>query len=178
MERLMLTQEQTTLLLLRNQLALTAFFASVVRSYHLAEDIFQEVCIAAISHDGGFESDPHLLNWARLAGRNRAIDALRARNGKYDGLPEDLLDRLSEAIHQSSLPIHGLKQDALRDCLQVLTPNNREILRLRYFEGKTSASIAERLERKVTTVYQSIARIHKQLGECVEQRLSTMLGGQ
>ncbi len=52
--RPMHTREQTTLLLLRNHLALPAFFASVACGYHMAEDIFQDVCIAAISHDGGF----------------------------------------------------------------------------------------------------------------------------
>jgi RNA polymerase sigma-70 factor, ECF subfamily len=123
----MLSQEQTTSLLLRNQLALTAFFASVVRSYHLAEDIFQEICIGALRKKEAFESDEHLLNWARLAGKNQAIDILRARNGKFEGL--------------------------------------------------TSSAISELLNSKIATVYQAITRIHKALGECVQKKLTSPIGG-
>jgi RNA polymerase sigma-70 factor, ECF subfamily len=167
----MLTREQITSALLRHQLALTAFIASVARSYHLAEDVFQEVCMNAIGHQESFESEQHLLNWARLNGRHRAIDALRARDGKFDGLSEEVLDQLGTAFETNRLANYSEKHDALRECIQSLTPNNYEILRLRYFEGRTSAAIAKLLDRKLETVYQSVARIHKSLGDCISNRL-------
>ncbi len=168
----MLTHEQTTSILLKNQLALTASIACVSRSYHLAEDIFQEVCIGAIGHQKGFESNEHLLRWARVTGRHRAIDVLRTRDGKYQGLTDEVLDRLASAIHETADAMQSLKHEALRECMSRLTPNNREILRLRYFEGRTSSAIAAILGRKIATVYQAISRIHQSLGDCIEQRLS------
>ncbi len=167
----MLTREQTTSVLLRHQLALTAFIASVARSYHLAEDVFQEVCMNAIGQQDNFESEQHLLNWARLHGRHRAIDVLRARDGKFDGLSDEVLDQLGTAFETNRLANYSEKHDALRECIQSLTPNNYEILRLRYFEGRPSSTIAKLLDRKLETVYQSIARIHKSLGDCISNRL-------
>ena len=173
-ERSMLTREQITSVLLRHQLALTAFIASIARSFHLAEDVFQEVCMNAIGRQESFESEQHLLNWARLHGRHRAIDALRARDGKYNGLSDEVLDQLGTAFETNRLANCSDKHEALRECIQSLTPNNYEILRLRYFEGRTTSAIAELLDRKLATVYQSIARIHKSLGDCISSRLLEM----
>lgn len=171
----MLSQEQTTSLLLRNQLALTAFFATVARSYHLAEDVFQEICIGALSKKEGFESAEHLLHWARLAGKNRSIDILRARDGKFVGLTDAVIERLAAQYHRVSESHQLSKQDVLRECIKGLTSRNYEILRLRYFEGRTSSAISEMLNRKIETVYQTITRIHKALGVCVQQKLSSAM---
>ena len=171
----MLTHEQLTSILLKNQLALTASVACVTRSYHLAEDVYQEVCLGAIRRQEGFESDEHLLRWARLTGRHRAIDVLRARDGRYEGLSDDVLDRLAAAVDRKAGEMSPM-QEALRHCMTLLTPNHRELLRLKYFEGRTSSVIASILNRKVTTVYQAITRIHRSLGQCVEQQLSNQEG--
>lgn len=169
----MLSREDITAHLLRERLALIAFLASVTRDFHLAEDVFQDVCVKAIGHEPGFESVGHLVNWARLTGRNRAIDLLRVRDGKYEGLSEELLDSLAAAWPDEAVEVQRRKQAALERCLERLTPNNREIVRLRYFEGRSGGDVAALVGRKLQTVYQALARIHKMLAECVQsQRLS------
>ena len=70
--------EDITATLLAERMPLTAFFASVTRDFHLAEDLFQEVCVKAVARADSFKTTAHLMNWARLAGKNRAIDILRA----------------------------------------------------------------------------------------------------
>lgn len=165
----MLPGDHIAAILLSERLALTAFVASVTRDFHLAEDIFQEVCVKAIGHTTGFESTSHLINWARLTGRNRAIDILRARDGRYDNLSDELLQTLA-----SEWPDHtaaDATHSALSRCLEELTPNNRELLRLRYFERRSGAEVAAHLGRKLESVYQALARIHKALGDCVRRRV-------
>ena len=61
--------------------------------------------------------------------------------------------------------------DALAHCMEKLTANNRELLRLRYFERRSGAEVASAMSRKLETVYQALARIHKTLGDCVRSRL-------
>jgi RNA polymerase sigma-70 factor (ECF subfamily) len=165
----MLPGEDIAAILLSERLALTAFIAGVTRDFHLAEDIFQEVCVKAVARGGEFESAQHVMNWARVAGRNRAIDVLRARDGRYEGLSEELLATL--AAEWPGKEHAAAAHDALAHCLEHLTPNNRELLRLRYFERRSGAEVAEVLGRKLETIYQALARIHKSLADCVRRRL-------
>jgi RNA polymerase sigma-70 factor (ECF subfamily) len=162
--------------LLSDRLPLTAFLATVTRNYHLAEDVFQDVCVKAIGHNGQFESATHLLQWARMAGRNRAIDLFRVRDGKYEGLSEELLESLSAVWPNRQVGVGLERKVALEQCLESLTPNNRELLRLRYFQGLSGIEVAQTLGRKLETVYQALARIHKLLSECVQRKLLAMEG--
>lgn len=168
----MLPPDQITAVLLRERLALTAYIATVTRDFHLAEDIFQDVCVKAVGKGGDFESPAHLLNWARVAGRHRAIDVLRTRDGKVIGLSEEMLAALEPVWPEGDAAQGGANVDALRVCLDRLTPNSKEIVRLRYFEGRAGQQVADALGRKLETIYQALARIHKTLGECVRQRLA------
>jgi RNA polymerase sigma-70 factor (ECF subfamily) len=168
----MLAPEDITAALLRERLALTAFIASVTRDFHLAEDIFQDVCVKAIGKKDDFESPQHVLNWARVAGRHRAIDVLRTRDGKVIGLSEEMLAALEPVWPAGEAAQGSPVMEALQKCLDRLTPNNREIVRLRYFEGRAGAQVAEATGRKLETVYQALARIHKTLADCVRQRLA------
>ena len=172
----MLSKEDITAILLSDRLPLTAFIATVTRNYHLAEDVFQDVCVKAMRHAAEFESAAHLLNWARLTGRNRAIDLLRIRDGKYEGLNEELLEKLAIVWPDRQLGGGCERQAALEHCLESLTPNNRELLRLRYFQGQSGIAVAQALGRKLETVYQALARIHKSLAQCIQQRLLTLEG--
>ena len=169
----MLPPDQITATLLRERLALTAYIATVTRDFHLAEDIFQDVCVKAVSRGEDYESPAHLLNWARVAGRHRAIDVLRTRDGKVVGLSEEMLAALEPVWPEGEAAQGSASIDALRKCLDRLTPNSQEIVRLRYFEGRPGQHVADALGRKLETVYQSLARIHKSLAECVRQRLAT-----
>ncbi len=93
----MLDNQEIAAHLLRERLGLTAHIYSIVRNYHLAEDIFQETCVKALGQAGSVESKRHLLNWFRLASRNRAIDLLRARGVDGRQLSEQALATLEES---------------------------------------------------------------------------------
>jgi RNA polymerase sigma-70 factor (ECF subfamily) len=169
--RAMLSKEEFIAILLRDRLPITAFLATVTRNHHLAEDVFQDICVKAVGREEGFESREHLLNWVYRTGRNRAIDLLRSRDNKYQGLSEHILDALSGALRQHDSRRVWEMQEALKHCLEQLTPNNREILRLKHAEGLQGADVARVLGRKLETVYQALTRIYRTLGECVRQRM-------
>jgi RNA polymerase sigma-70 factor (ECF subfamily) len=139
--------------LLTERLPLTAFIANVTRDYHLAEDIFQDICVKAVTRAGEFATAAHVVNWVRVAGRNRAIDVLRARDGHYVGLSEEMLARLAEEWPASS-PGNEV-HEALEHCIEQVTPNNRELLRLRYFEGRPCAEVAALMGRKLEALVKS-----------------------
>jgi len=161
----MLTPENIAATLLAERLPLTAFIASVTRDFHLAEDVFQEVCVKAVGRAAEFETAAHVMNWARLSGKNRAIDILRARDGRYVGLSDEMLAVLAAEWPEQDKADE--MQEALGHCIDQVTPNNRELLRLRYFERRNCTDVAAIMGRKIETVYQALARLHKTLGDCM-----------
>lgn len=173
----MLTREEATAILLEERLALTAFVVTIVRSFHMAEDIFQDTCVKTLLREEHFESRDHLLKWARVLCKNRAIDVIRSRDGKYYGLSEEALSSLSEDWPGSQDECMTETRDAMAYCLEDLTPNNRRILQLRYFEGRSGIDVANILGRKPATVYQALARIYSLLEKCIQTRLA-IAGGE
>lgn len=161
----MLSPEHVAASLFAQRNSIVAFVATVARDFHLAEDVFQEVCIKAVGRASEFETEAHLLHWTRRAARNRAIDAIRSRDGRYDGLSPETLDAL--AAEWSEAAPRDLALEALERCLRKVTPNNRKLLRMRYFEDHSCSEVASRMQRKIQSVYQALARIHKTLGECM-----------
>jgi RNA polymerase sigma-70 factor (ECF subfamily) len=111
------------------------------------------------------------MNWARLAGKNRAIDILRVRDGRYVGLSDEMLSLLAQ--DWPNLSTADVMQEALDHCITHITANNRELLRLRYFESRNCSDVAAIMGRKIETIYQALARLHKTLGDCIRGRLRT-----
>jgi RNA polymerase sigma-70 factor (ECF subfamily) len=161
----MLSPEHVAARLFAQRTSIVAFVATVARDFHLAEDVFQEVCIKAIGRAAEFETEAHLLHWTRLSARNRAIDTLRRSHGEYHGLSPETLDIL--AADWPECPSRDLAFEALERCLRKVTPNNRKLLRMRYFEEHSCSEVAQRMQRKIESVYQALARIHKTLGDCM-----------
>ncbi len=52
----MLSKEDITANLIAERLSITAFLATVTRNYHLAEDVYQDVCVKAIGANEVFEA--------------------------------------------------------------------------------------------------------------------------
>lgn len=155
--------------LLRDRVRLTAVAASILRDAHDADDVFQQVVLAALRATELFREPEHLLAWALRATRHRAIDAARRR--RVHILDEGALDALES--HWASLSEDDApdRVEALRRCLAGLPDAAREVLRLRYEQGLGCPDIAARLRRTVDAVYQTLSRLHKRLRECIESRL-------
>ncbi len=168
----MLTRTQTIEHLLHQRLALTAYITCVTRNYHLAEDVYQEICVRALGRDEAFETTEHVTRWFRVCARNRAIDVIRTREGRYVGLGVEVLSAL-ECEWDGVRVDHGSEDRgaALAKCLQSLTPRSREIVKMRYFENRSCSDVAAFMGSKIASAYQAIARIHKALGQCIRQQI-------
>jgi RNA polymerase sigma-70 factor (ECF subfamily) len=168
---MMLTAQEITEHVLRERLALTAYIGCITRNHHLAEDVYQEVCVKAVSQTDKFSSKDHLMNWFRISARNRAIDVIRTREGRYVGLTEATLLAIEQDWDRSVVDGREELLDSLSKCLEALAPRSQQIVKLRYFENRSGAEIAKFMGAKIASAYQAIARIHKSLGDCVRQRL-------
>lgn len=166
------TADQVAQWLLGKQLQITAYARVIVKDLHLAEDIFQEVCVAAIKACGQFDSPEGTVRWAMKVARNRALDHLRRKKNQAFPLSPDLLDQLAEDwMHAISEKDRRLYPDTafehLEECLDTLTPRTRKLLDLRYRQGKKPADIAVLLGQKLQAVYKTITRANATLKSCM-----------
>ena len=172
----MLTLEEISASLLRERVSLIAFYAVITRSFHSAEDVYQDVFVKLLAGKSPeFQAVENLLSWARTAGRHRAIDLVRARDGRYDGLNPDVLSLLAKSWPNSG-DHDGEFHEALVECLDALSNKRREIVRMRYYEGLNGIEVARTMGMSLETLYQSLTRIHRQLRECVSLRLRRLEG--
>ena len=151
--------------LLDARVEMTGYFRSVIVDRHLAEDVFQDVCVKAIQASDTFKDEKHLRRWCHTVGRNRAIDLLRKKDNKQLLLGEAVLAQL-EHDENARQPTNSREQlEALGKCLAALTPRSQKIVALRYGE------VAKRMDCKVDTLYKALARIYQNLRTCIHEKL-------
>lgn len=165
-----LPQNEIIRTLLGARARLSAGFFLVLRDAHLAEDVFQEVMVKALAQPDLFTNEAQLLSWARAVGRNAGLNLLRKSGRISVGLPESLLETLE---HESEAESGSEREAALRDCLDALPEQSRELLDLRYFHGLSCADVAARTGSALDAIYQRLSRLHRALRRCVEERLAT-----
>lgn len=157
--------------LLEARVEMTGYFRSVILDRHLAEDVFQDVCVKAIKAHENFNDAGHLRRWCHTVGRNRAIDLLRKRDGKQILLDEAVLAKLAD--DENSRQPSGSRDsiEALGQCLKTLTPRSQMIVELRYGQELSGIEVAERMGCKVDTLYKALARIYQNLRGCIHKKL-------
>jgi RNA polymerase sigma-70 factor, ECF subfamily len=156
--------------LLRERLRVTALAAAVVRDVHAADDIFQQVVLAALEGRAQFRDTDHVLAWSLRTARHRAVDLARKRHLRT--LPDEVLDRLESRWSDPAGAEVSDRGEALHRCIERLAAPARELLRMRYAEGLTAAAIADKQRRTADAVYQTLSRIHRSLRECAERELA------
>lgn len=161
-----------TLLAERNKLL--GYIGTIIPDDHLAEDIFQEVSVAAVRKQDQIESAAHLMGWLRKAARVSALEMRRNRSVHPMVFDTAVLDALEEQWHSGDEEASSDQMEMLRKCLQKLGGYPRQLIDLRYGQGISGAALAERVGRKVQTVYVALSRAHRSLAHCVENGLKAI----
>ena len=127
----------------------------MVRNQALAEDLVQETFLRVWNRVQAFDHEKGSIGtWLIAVARNRAIDHLRSPVGRRTQLD----DEFEESEHPSlfaNLEAEILSADEarrLRDAVSKLTPNQRQVIELAYFEGLSQSEMAERLGQPLGTV--------------------------
>src|SRR5947209_4723727 len=139
-ERIQLVQAVT-----RHQSMIQAYAYAVVRDFHLAEDIFQEVAVIVAERWETVPSGDGLVPWLRETTRRKALEALRKKRRASLVLSESVLEKLGESFPPGGTG-HDLK-DALASCLTKLEGPSRAILEARCGDGLAGEAIAQRFGR-------------------------------
>ena len=135
-----------------------------------AQDAVQEASLRAYRFFDGYRGgDPK--SWLLAIVRNTCM-TWRRRTQR--GLSTVVFDEtVHRAAHESTAEeqlVDADRRSALRDCIEGLPVDYREVLILREFEEMSYKQIAETAELPIGTVMSRLARARQRLEECVSGR--------
>ncbi len=136
-----------------------------------AQDLLQEVFLSVWNKAATFRAERgSAFSWVVAQLRNRAIDRIRSRRRRGELLETHAPDlEPSGSATLSSAENCELSERAreVRSALEQLSGDQRQVLRLAFFEGLTQVEIAQKLEEPLGTIK---ARAHRGMA-----RLRTIL---
>jgi RNA polymerase sigma-70 factor (ECF subfamily) len=152
----------------------------IQRDRALAEDLLQEIYVsvwkAAASFDAA-RSQP--LTWLTHIARNKAIDSLRRAQAQPrlesstrddDDDRPDIVEGLADEA-PGPLELLGRASDSreLGQCMEHLSPAQRQSVALAFFDGLSHAEVAEQLREPLGTVKSWVRRALMTLKGCLER---------
>jgi RNA polymerase sigma-70 factor, ECF subfamily len=160
-------------LLMRHRGVLFAYLIAALRNPHDAEDLLQDVSLAATSSWSQYDPETPFLPWAREIARRRVLDFAGRRARRPALLDPEVLARLEVAAARLDPETLEPRRFALRSCLEKLGAHTRQILELRYDERLDVDAIAARAGRTLQATYAILKRAKEALRDCVARRLAS-----
>ena len=127
----------------------------MVRNSAAAEDLVQETFLRVWNRIQGFDAERGALGpWVLTVARNRAIDYMRSADGKMSAGALEL-DRLEHPGRFCDFEDRALSLDRarrLKDAFEKLSPHQKTVLELAYYEGLSQTEMAERMQQPLGTI--------------------------
>jgi RNA polymerase sigma-70 factor (ECF subfamily) len=140
----------------------------MVRNSAVAEDLVQETFLRVWNRIQGFDAERGAMGpWVLTVARNRAIDYMRSADGKMSAGALEL-DRLEHPGRFCDFEDRALSLDRareLKDAFEKLTPHQRTVLELAYYEGLSQTEMAERMQQPLGTIKSWVRSALKTLRE-------------
>lgn len=126
----------------------------VVRDTGIAEDLVQETFMRVWNRAQGLDSQKGSVGpWLLAVARNRAIDYLRSAGGRErNALEFEETDHPGLYIDMERDILSSDKARRVKTAVEKLSPHQREVIELAYFEGLSQTEMAERMGQPLGTV--------------------------
>ena len=168
--------EQIVEALNRHRTSLVGYAWAIAGDAQLADDIYQDVSLAAIKKADQIVDTDHLLPWLRKAVRLRGLELRRQRSGHSYLLSPDVLDLFENTQTELTSATESDRMTCLRHCMDAMPKPGRELLNLRYVHEMKPKAIAEKTGKSDQAIYKALKRLHTLLASCIKQRLKTIGG--
>ncbi len=151
-------------LLRRNQSQLFTYILFVVRDRYVADDVFQETFVRAISklQNNAYRTNGKFGAWLTRIAHNVMIDLFRSQKHKnIISIEDDTLTQLSaRALLANNIEAECINAQVLTDVkrmVDLLPPVQREVVFMRFYQQMPFKEIAERTNVSINT---SLGRLH------------------
>jgi RNA polymerase sigma-70 factor (ECF subfamily) len=148
----------------RYRRAVWAVALSITRADHLAQEAVQEIFIRAWNAAATYDPTRDLGPWLMTIARHASLDLIRRELRPTRGGHEAETDVVVEETGIDEVWLSWEIQEALRR----LSDDEREIVRLSFFEDLTQVQVAARLGLPLGTVKSRSHRAHRRLAELLK----------
>lgn len=126
----------------------------VVRDSGTAEDLVQETFLRVWNRAQGLDSNKGSIGpWLLAVARNRAIDYLRSAGGRErNALEFEETDHPALYTDMEHDLITSDSARRIKTAMERLSPNQRQVIELAYFEGLSQTEMAQRMGQPLGTV--------------------------
>ena len=157
------------------------YLYAITRDAELSEEVYQNAAVVVIEQSDKPEMIRDFRAWAKEVIRRQALHAIRARNvatRRTRPISPELLDVVSDAFVQDDAAASVVREEAnaLRQCLDTLPAEKRELVALRYEGSSTFDEISVHVGSTPAAVQRALSRVRKMLHGCVQRRLQLAEG--
>ncbi len=171
----MTRQEQLVSLMTAHQAGVWRYLRMLGAQPAQADDLTQEVFIAALQKPFDDYSFATTAAYLRTAARHAFLNSLRSPGARLAiGNLDEADTAWTEVTPDES---DDRRHEALRTCLNQLPERARNAVQLRYGDDAGLARIARALETSEDGAKALLARARSQLRECIERKLSPAANG-
>jgi len=139
-----------------------------------AEDLLQEVFVKAYRYLNDFDQSLKFSSWIYRIAHNQVISQWRKTKSRPQVIKfeadEDFLKFIANDEDLALNTERKFEGEAVRDLLQELDEKYKEVLVLKFIEGKDYKEISDILEKPLGTVATLINRAKKQLKKIIEEK--------
>ena len=153
----------------RHHVRVFRFVLRLTRNEATAEDLISEVFLDVWRQAGKFEGRSAVSTWLLGIARFKALSALRKRQDEE--LDEDKAAQIED--HSDDPEVTLAKKDkgaALRECLNGLSAEHREVIDLVYYHEKSVEEVAEIVGIPAATVKTRMFYARKKLSELLKEQ--------
>ncbi|MBU4272537.1 MAG: sigma-70 family RNA polymerase sigma factor [Planctomycetes bacterium] len=150
-----------------------AYITSLLRDFHRAEDVLQQVAVILVRKFGEYDSQQPFLSWALGIARLETLKEQRREARDRHVFGTDLAEQLGAIYEQMSGQFKAYVP-MLEGCLEELDHRARKVLDLRYVEDLKPAEMAEQLCMTPGTVRVLLHRTRTTLRDCIERRMKNL----
>lgn len=142
----------------RHSVRVRSYIGMMVKDDDVADDIFQETFIKAVKviDEGRYTDSGKFLSWVLRIAHNRVLDHFRRQkssrqiNEAEAGYDVIGTMRFSEPTAEDEM-VHGEMVQVIRDLIDLLPDEQKEVVRLRYYSKLSFQEIADETEVSINT---------------------------
>ncbi len=151
----------------RHQVRVYRFVVRLVGNQTVAEDLISEVFLDVWRQADRFEGRSAVSTWLLAIARFKALSAMRRKPEQE--LSEEMAGAIEDKSDDPEISIQKKdKSAALRRCLEVLSPEHREVIDLVYYHEKSVLEVAEIVGIPEATVKTRMFYARKRLSELLK----------